>query len=274
MKFFLGTHEVSWLSRVTDELFISRRRLARIKKKYPHALGPWAMDSGGFTELNQFGRWTITPAEYVAEVRKYRDAIGNMLWAAPQDWMCEPEVIAKTGLSVGEHQQRTVDNFLELKSLAPDLPIIPVLQGWWGQDKRGNRLPGGTYEDCIEKYAKAGVDLKQYPLVGIGSICRKQQTGIGFFMKLESQLRELSDAGVRFHAFGLKAEGLETLAGGAIDPIFASADSLAWSFGARHDSIAPCTEAHTTCNNCIVYALQWRQLMVERVNRINNLRTA
>ena len=52
------------------------------------------------------------------------------MWAAPQDWMCEPAIIAKTGLAVVEHQRRTVTNFLELQALAPDLPFIPVLHGW------------------------------------------------------------------------------------------------------------------------------------------------
>jgi len=31
--------------------------------------------------------------------------------------MCEPPIIAKTGLSVREHQERTVENFIELEQL-------------------------------------------------------------------------------------------------------------------------------------------------------------
>ncbi len=34
---------------------------------------------------------------------RYRDEIGCLLWAAPQDWMCEPWITAKTGLTVAEH---------------------------------------------------------------------------------------------------------------------------------------------------------------------------
>ena len=44
--------------------------------------------------------------------------------------MCEPFMLAKTGLTVAEHQARTVANYLELRSLAPELPFVPVLQGW------------------------------------------------------------------------------------------------------------------------------------------------
>jgi hypothetical protein len=33
------------------------------------------------------------------------------------DWMCEPFMLAKTGLSVREHQQRTVTNYLNPRVL-------------------------------------------------------------------------------------------------------------------------------------------------------------
>jgi hypothetical protein len=86
--FLLGTHQASWLwdDRVPVPLFVSRRRLTRYKRLYP-ATHPWALDSGGFTELSTYGRWTIGPREYVAEVARYQREIGNLLWAAPQDWM-------------------------------------------------------------------------------------------------------------------------------------------------------------------------------------------
>ncbi|MGI5404957.1 DUF7221 family queuine tRNA-ribosyltransferase-like protein [Streptomyces sp. CA-135486] len=35
----------------------------------PRAAGHWGMDSGSFTMLQQHGRWTMTAAEYAAEVR-------------------------------------------------------------------------------------------------------------------------------------------------------------------------------------------------------------
>jgi hypothetical protein len=39
-------------------------------------------------------------------------------------------MIERTGLSVSEHQHRTVASCLHLRELAPTLPFIPVLQGW------------------------------------------------------------------------------------------------------------------------------------------------
>lgn len=84
---YLGTHKACWLARTTVPLFLSRRTLAPMKK-LPRATCPWALDSGGFTELSMRGSWDALPAaEYVALVRRFRDEIGSLAWAAPQDWM-------------------------------------------------------------------------------------------------------------------------------------------------------------------------------------------
>lgn len=88
---YLGTHEPAWLPRTTVPLFISRRRLER-RKSMPRSVGTWALDSGGFTELSLHGRWELPPPEYIQKVRRYRDEIGGMQWAAIQDWMCDHPV--------------------------------------------------------------------------------------------------------------------------------------------------------------------------------------
>ena len=61
---------------------------------------------------------------YAEAVRRYRDEIGQLAFASQQDWMCEPFMLQKTGLTIEEHQRRTVNNFLELQSIAPDLPWL------------------------------------------------------------------------------------------------------------------------------------------------------
>ena len=81
--------------------------------------------------------------------------------------MCEPAIIARTGLTVREHQERTVASYLELRALAPHLPFIPVVQGWHLVD----------YLACVDLYRAAGVDLARVPLTGLGSVCRRQSTG-------------------------------------------------------------------------------------------------
>jgi hypothetical protein len=65
LVFYLGSHLDGWLAaHVGVRLFVSHRRLAR-RKTLPRARFPWACDSGGFTELSQFGGWRTTPEEYV-----------------------------------------------------------------------------------------------------------------------------------------------------------------------------------------------------------------
>src|SRR5690242_18874673 len=94
VRFFLGTHQPQWLERMAIPMFVSHRRLTG-RRKMPRARGQWALDSGGFSELSMFGKWTITPMQYIEGIRRYVSEIGNLEWAAAQDWMCEPFIIGK-----------------------------------------------------------------------------------------------------------------------------------------------------------------------------------
>ena len=224
-------------------LFLSRRRLAG-RKTLPRARGPWALDSGGYTELSTFGRWTVTVDQYIREVREYVLQIGNMRFAVSMDWMCEPWIVAKTGLTVEEHQRRTTQNYQELLAKAPEVPWVPVLQGWSITD----------YWRHEEMYARAGVDLAALPVVGVGSVCRRQGS-VGASVILGT----LAASRLRLHAFGFKVAGLKLSAGAVV-----SADSLAWSFSARRRPALPeCRSEHKSCQNCLRYALQWRRRLLE-----------
>lgn len=233
MRFYLGTHETSWLERLDVPLFISHRRLAP-RRRLSVARCGWALDSGGFTELSMHGRWATTMSEYVEATQRYSEQIGQLDWAAPMDWMCEPFVIEKTGLSVREHQERTVQNYLDLRDRGP---FIPVLQGWTLAD----------YERCIDLYDEAGVDLTAEPVVGVGSVCRRQSTA-----EIGSIFGALSGAGIACHGFGVKKEGVARYG-----RFLTSADSMAWSYRARRSWPLPgCT--HKSCANCSKFALRWR----------------
>jgi hypothetical protein len=166
VDFLLGTHQPGWLARLEVPLFVSHRTL-RDRKQLPRARGRWALDSGGFTELTLYGGWQTSLGEYVEAVARYQAAVGKLVWASPQDWMCEPAMLQRTGLTVAEHQARTVDNYCALRQAAPTLPFIPVLQGWTLDH----------YPACVDRYAEAGVDLRAMPLVGLGSVCRRQASG-------------------------------------------------------------------------------------------------
>ena len=244
VTFMLGSHMPSWLAVTDVPMFISRHRLAK-RKTFPRALGSWSLDSGGFSELSLRGKWTITPRQYVAEVLRFSQEIGNMKWAAAQDWMCEPAILKQTGLTILEHQSRTVCNYLTLREMAPEIPWVPVLQGWRHND----------YFNHIGMYDKAGVDLDKLPLVGLGSVCRRQHTG-----EIEWLIRQIvTDYGLRLHGFGFKILGLERVA-----DALSSADSMAWSMAARREKPLPgCS--HTTCANCLRYALNWRRKLLYRI---------
>lgn len=237
--FYLGCPEPAWIGKTTAPLFLARPRLARIRGRLNRAAGPWALDSGGFSELSQHGRWTITPAQYAAEVRRFVAEVGAPDFIAPQDWMCEPQMVARTGLSVAEHQARTVQNYLELRDLLPDLPLMPVIQGWCR----------GDYRRCIDLYRAAGVDLGALPRVGVGSVCRRSSSISAALILQECHLEGVT----RLHGFGVKTDGLD-LFGDELT----SADSMAWSYDARRTQ-KPCPNGKRDCRNCLHYALAWRR---------------
>ena len=258
--FYLGTHQPQWLrdarfARVP--LFISHRRLTG-RRRLPTAVGRWALDSGGFSELSMFGGWRTTAAEYVAAVARYDTEVGGLDWAAPQDWMCEPVMLAKTGLTVTEHQRRTVANYLDLTArwaevdTAAESPFAPVVQGW--------SLP--DYLRCADMYAAAGVDLRRAPVVGLGSVCRRQGTG-----EIAEIVAALAERDLLLHGFGMKAAGLR-----ASWHLLLSADSMAWSYAARRSEPLPGCVGHSNCANCPRYALVWRDRVLSAADSPVQLR--
>jgi hypothetical protein len=245
--FYLGTHMTNWLSEVSYPLFISDRRL-RVRKGLPRANCRWALDSGGFTELSMNGTWQTTAVEYSSRVRRYSEEIGRLDWAAPQDWMCEPQITKRTGLTVQEHQARTIDSVERLRDFGLNVNFVPVLQGWSKSD----------YLRHIDMYTQRGFDLASEPVVGVGTVCRRQATS-----EAEDIIKTLSGAGISIHAFGFKKVGLMKC-----NQHLYSADSMAWSFNARYDKpLEGCT--HKNCANCLKYANLWRDSMLDTLSYQN-----
>lgn len=237
LTFFLGTHQADWLGKTDVPLFVSRRRLEG-RKKLPAASGGWALDSGGFTELGLYGRWKTSPRQYADEAAEWAERIGNLEFAASQDWMCEPVVRAKTGKSVREHQDLSIESYLTLRALAPSVPWLPVLQGWAVDD----------YLEHVELYARAGVALAEEPRVGVGSVCRRQGT-----REVLSLFCFLQGLGLSLHGFGVKTKFVKASPAG----LLASCDSLAWSSAARRRPSLPGCR-HQSCANCLRFAMDWR----------------
>lgn len=242
MLFYLGTHLPNWLSSADYPLFISRRRIAK-RKRMPLASDRWALDSGGFSEVSTYGKWITSEAEYLDDIARCSEEAGLLDWAAPQDWMCEPWILQKTGLTVHAHQQMTIESFLRLRAKAK-AHVIPVLQGWNLTD----------YHQHMAMYRAEGIELEQEPTVGLGSVCRRQAT---------SEIGEIVQSfhGLRMHGFGVKMRGLQLYG-----HLLHSADSMAWSFDARRKQkpLDGC-EGHINCANCLRYASEWRESLLRSV---------
>ena len=78
------------------------------------------------------------------------------------------------------------------------------------------------YMRCWDMFGEAGVDMRNYPSVGVGSVCRRQHTG-----EIREVLEALRDRDpeVPLHGYGVKTQGLRIYG-----DLLASADSLALEF--------------------------------------------
>jgi hypothetical protein len=233
--------------------------------------GRWFGDSGAYIALTGSGTnrgeahpWHFDEEEFAGFWTRVIDDFGRPDFVSPQDMPCEPAALARTGLTVRDHIELTVDNFVRLREIAPWVPWVPVLQGWEPED----------YLYAVECYERAGVDLAAEPLVGVGSICRR-----GSVPGIVRVLETLAGRGYRLHGFGVKTEALPL-----IGHLLASADSYAWSDTARHGrtllegcrhvtrqcatSHGPdCGEHLTDCRNCGRWAREWRRRVLARLPR-------
>ncbi|MEU8469531.1 hypothetical protein AB0F30_16680 [Streptomyces sp. NPDC029006] len=241
----------------------------RDRRKLPAANGPVTVDSEGFSQLQKYGRWTRTFRQYAGDVRRYQDWFGPLFRGAfQQDYMCEDAIIhggtfgkqrfVGTGLTLREHLHRTVGNYLDLMGIDDTLEIFPVVQG--------RRIQ--HYEYCIDLFDKAGVNLRELPVVGIGSVCRIQGTpeAVGIVRHVAS----IVGTG-RLHAFGFKTEGLRE-----VGDVVGRADSFAWGVDGMHkpgcDFRLPTKRGHRPHKheaNCLRFMLEWRQGVLDAIGKPN-----
>jgi hypothetical protein len=180
-------------------------------------VGDWIMDSGAFTEISTFGRYRHGVEEYAAQIKRWaHNGSGKLLAAACQDYMCEPFIVEKTGLSVAEHQRLTIERYdaLTMQDVG-GVYILPVIQGFEPAD----------YVAHIRAY---GDRLKPGAWVGVGSVCKRNGSPDQVAVVLMAIKAERPD--LLLHGFGLKTT---SLAHPFVRSMLHSADSMAWSYAAR-----------------------------------------
>lgn len=177
MTVWLGAPDPCWLEMTERPLFVSHNRLrTRTLSGLPYSStgSRWALDSGGFTVMSRYRRpagladdgvqvYPDTPEQYARVVFRYLSRIGNLEWASIQDWMCEPQMLARTGLTVAQHQERTVRSYLDLVAV-------------WARVGRGLPCPfrpalqGHTPADYVLRTTRAFVSFKR-SRIGVGRVC-------------------------------------------------------------------------------------------------------
>jgi hypothetical protein len=265
--FYLGLHMPSHLERIDVPACVSYGTL-RDMKTLPQPNAPVFLDSRGFSEISEHGRYTFAARDYAAFVRRCRDQWGQLLvHASIMDWMCEPFMLVKTRMSVGQHQTLTVNSWLRLNALDGQMPWVPVLQGWTADDYL-------RHADYYERHTCTR--LADLPLVGVGSVCRRQR-----MQDAAEIIRALHARGLHnLHGFGFKITGLVSKRLRLCN-LMKSADSTAWSRRARnaweHDGNLLCGTNHdpgkSGCRNCLPWAMKWRNALVARIERAGKLGT-
>lgn len=211
--FFVGLHQPGD-ARHFDRAFISINRIRGRRKPIP--CRDVGVDSGAFREIELFGGYRHGVDEYASELRRlHASGVVNITFAVAQDYMCEAFMLAKTGLTVADHQRLTIERYDALVAEALPFPILPVLQGYQPED----------YARHVRAY---GDRLTSGMWVGVGSVCKRNgspEQVVAVLMAIKAARPDL-----RLHGFGVKQTSL--LHPGVRELLY-SADSMAWSFAAR-----------------------------------------
>ena len=217
--FYVGLHQPSDAPHF-PRACISINRVRGRKK--PVICADVLLDSGAFTELQNHGEYRDEPSIYAAEVnRLHSTGVLNITAAVAQDYMCEPFMLARTGKTLIEHQQLTIQRYDQLSVCNLPVPVMPVLQGFAPTD----------YARHIHDY---GDRLTPGMWVGVGSVCKRQGDPSAILRVLSAIKAVRPD--LRLHGFGVK---YTSLMHSGVREILYSADSMAWSFAARRAGRSP-----------------------------------
>ncbi len=266
-QFYLGTHRWSWIGALDVPLCISFQNIPRhayqgdadqlgfdLTDQPGRPVAPWFLDSGAYGQITRHGQWPWTERVYASAVRSLLARTPGCVAVSAMDYPGEPAALAATGLTIAEHQARSTDSFLTLTELAPELPLIPPLQG-------DGTLP--IYLRHLRHYASLGIDLATYPLVGLGTVCQITDP-----LKVWRVVDVLNyHHGLNLHVYGAATPAIPSIADRAV-----SSDTMAWSrtarFGGRDQT---CPAGHRRCNNCPYAALDYRHRLLDAIAAHHNL---
>lgn len=213
MEFFVGLHQPSDARHFPEQpVCISVNRLAGRRGDF--TVRRWMLDSGAFTTIARHGGYPEPVGVYAAQIDRWA-SVGSLAWAVAQDYMCEPVMLKRTGLTVADHQQLTIERYDALVAEGCAVPILPVLQGYHP-------------DDYVAHIAQYGERLPEGARVGVGSVCKRNADPSEILRVLWAIRGVRPD--LRLHGFGLK---ITALSHPVIRGWFASADSMAWSYAAR-----------------------------------------
>jgi hypothetical protein len=214
MEFYVGLHQPSNAQHF-DRCMVSVNRLRDRRSDIPARV--WMLDSGAFTEIATHGGYRDEPEVYARQVARWATC-GQLVAAVSQDYMCEPFILARTGLDVATHQRLTIERYDALRTLVGDAAyVLPVLQGFQPSE----------YVDHLRQY---GERLRPGQWVGVGSVCKRNANPNAVAAVLLAIAGERPD--LKLHGFGVKKTSLTS---DLIRSLLHSADSLAWSYNARRN---------------------------------------
>jgi len=191
------------------------KKLSLNRGMIPESTKRLFLDSGGYSFFTRWGKYPFSIEEYVIFAQSIQDEY-PLTEVAIMDFPCEPNTNRSILKSNKERIDNTVQNALSCIDYDPNLPWVPVIQGYTLNE----------YLYCLDLYKDAKMYHDDFHLWAIGTLCaRKKLDGI------RSMVVNITDKiNAPVHTFGMNYRFLK-------DPqIFFSiysSDSGAWSYNGR-----------------------------------------
>lgn len=188
-----------------------------VSRQKPLGCQELLLDSQAFMKIRLYGGYPEPPEQYAAHVERIA-ALVPQITAVTEDYMCEPFMLARTGLTTTDHQRLTIERYDRIRAaLDPRIALMPVLQGYHPRE----------YVRHLHDY---GARLASGAWVGVGSVCKRNSDPAATRAVLLAITAQRPD--LRLHGFGVKTTAL---ASPTVRQLLYSADSMAWSAAGRRD---------------------------------------